>query len=245
MTTMDEPSVSYQSYRKQRSAWTGFLRRFRDWLSLVVLHSCFRFLSLSSAQTLGKGVGRLAYRLLAKDRGIARKNLAIAYPQQPLATREQWVKECFQHYGQFLFEFLLLHRIKEQPERYLQVRNAHILTHAYAQNQGVILLGLHFGNWEYVTPYMASRQLPFHFITKNYAQNGINKLVRNKREDAGVRVILREQADTMQRIYTCLEQHEILYVLIDQDTRVASMHVPYFGLPAKSAVTVLHRCKAA
>ena len=113
MTTMDEPSVSYQSYRKQRSAWTGSLRRFRDWLSLVVLHSCFRFLSLSSAQTLGKGVGRLAYRLLAKDRGIARKNLAIAYPQHPLATREQWVKECFQHYGQFLFEFLLMQGLME------------------------------------------------------------------------------------------------------------------------------------
>ena len=231
---MPNTPISYQQYKKKHSAWTRHFRNFRDWLTLLIFNFLFQFLSISSAQTLGKMLGRFAYRVLKKEKGIVLQNLRFAYPHQTEKKLEQWTKDCFLHYGQFLFEFALLEQIKNNLQTYVTIKNGEILKNAYMQNQGVILLSLHLGNWEYLCPYLTSQNLPFYFITKNYANTGLNQLIRDKRERMGAKIVLRDHEDTRDQIYQCIAQKEILYILIDQDTRVASKYVPFFNIPAKT-----------
>ena len=72
--------------------------------ALWLLH----WLPLSLQAVLGRGLGRLLYRLAGKRRRIALRNLELCFPEQPLAWREQLAHEHFQWLGRSILERGLL-----------------------------------------------------------------------------------------------------------------------------------------
>jgi len=72
--------------------------------ALWLLH----WLPLSLQAVLGRGLGRLLYRLADKRRRIALRNLELCFPEQPLAWREQLAHEHFQWLGRSILERGLL-----------------------------------------------------------------------------------------------------------------------------------------
>src|SRR5437763_16498203 len=57
---------------------------------------------------LGRAVGDLAYRSLQRQREIALRNLAAAYPGWSEAEVRRVARACFRHLGKNLMEFLAL-----------------------------------------------------------------------------------------------------------------------------------------
>ena len=68
----------------------------------------FHWLPLGTQAWLGRGLGRLLYRLAARRRRIALRNLALCFPHQTSAQHEQLAREHFQWLGRSLLERGLL-----------------------------------------------------------------------------------------------------------------------------------------
>ena len=68
----------------------------------------FHWLPLATQALLGRGLGRLLYLLATRRRSIARRNLALCFPDRSPAQREQLAREHFEWLGRSLLERGLL-----------------------------------------------------------------------------------------------------------------------------------------
>jgi KDO2-lipid IV(A) lauroyltransferase len=61
-------------------------------------------LPLSWVRGLGTAVGWVLYALAVPRRRVVMANLALCFPQQPLAVRKRWARECFVYFAQAWFD---------------------------------------------------------------------------------------------------------------------------------------------
>ncbi len=227
---------TYDEFKKSRPEWTTSIRRELEYLVFKFGLFLGKKLSVPLLQKFGKGVGSVAYRVLRKDRGIVEKQLKLIFPELDDAERKQWTRECFGHFGQMLFEFLCLPQIINNQEKLVHVENEDALTNAVNAEKGVILLGMHMGNWELITTYAKRTGLVMTAATANVPDQRINELIISQREQSNMEIMPRGTSMSSRKLFRCLRNKNILILIIDQDTNVPSTWVPFFGIPAKTPV---------
>ena len=230
------PQPTYDEFKKNRPAWTTSIRRGLE-------YNLFRFglylgkkLSISQLQKLGLGIGSFAYHVLRKDRGIIIKQLKLIFPELSDVKRKQWTRECFRHFGQMLFEFMCLPQIINDQENMIRVENEAALMSAVNTGKGVILLGMHMGNWELITAYAKRTGLFMTAATANFPDQRINQLMISQRKLENMEIMPRGTGMSSRKLFRCLKNKNILILIIDQDTNVPSTWVPFFGIPSKTPV---------
>ena len=230
------PKPSYDEFKKNRPAWTTSIRRGLEYILFRFGLYLGKKLSISQLQKLGKGIGNLAYHVLRKDRGIVIKQLKLIFPELNRTKREKWTKECFRHFGQMLFEFLCLQQIINNQDNLIRIENEAALTNAVNEGKGVILLGMHMGNWELITAYAKRTGLFMTAATANSPDQRINQLMIRQRKLVNMEIMPRGTGMSSRKLFRCLKNKNILILIIDQDTNVPSIWVPFFGIPAKTPV---------
>src|SRR5688572_4376551 len=86
-------------------------RAFRNWLlyrALLLAAALGRRLSLPAARRWGRRVGKLAWRLVPRERRKALRGLETAFPEKSARERETIAREAFEHLGISLFEIAWL-----------------------------------------------------------------------------------------------------------------------------------------
>ena len=227
---------TYDEFKKNRPAWTASIRRGLEYIVFRFGLYLGKKLSISQLQKLGLGIGNFAYHVLRKDRGIVIKQLKLIFPELNDAKREQWTRECFQHFGQMLFEFLCLPQIINDQENLISVENEDALMNAVNAGKGVILLGMHMGNWELITAYAKRTGLFMTAATANFPDQRINQLMISQRKLENMEIMPRGTGMSSRKLFRCLKNKNILILIIDQDTNVPSTWVPFFGIPSKTPV---------
>ena len=230
------PQPSYDEFKKNRPAWTTSIRRGLEYILFRFGLYLGKKLSISQLQKLGLGIGNFAYHVLRKDRGIVIKQLKLIFPELNDAKREQWTRECFRHFGQMLFEFLCLPQIINDQENLIRVENEAVLTNSVNAGKGVILLGMHMGNWELITAYAKRTGLFMTAATANFPDQRINQLMISQRKLENMEIMPRGTGMSSRKLFRCLKNKNILILIIDQDTNVPSTWVPFFGIPSKTPV---------
>ena len=102
--------------------------------------------------------------------------------------------------------------------------------------KGVILLGMHIGNWELITAYAKRKGLVMTAATANVPDKRINQLMISQRKLENMEIMPRGTGMSSRKLFRCLKNKNILILIIDQDTNVPSTWVPFFGIPAKTPV---------
>jgi KDO2-lipid IV(A) lauroyltransferase len=93
----------------------------------------------------------------------------------------------------------------------------------------VVFVSGHVGNWELLARRVASEGFPCQSIAKETSDPRLTALVGRFRARGGVRSIWRGQEGAARHMLRALKNGEILGLLIDQDTKVQSFFVPFFG----------------
>jgi Lauroyl/myristoyl acyltransferase len=230
------PQPTYDEFKKNRPAWTTSIRRGLEYIFFRFGLYLGKRLSLSQLQKLGLVIGNFAYLVLRKDRGIVIKQLKLIFPELNNEKLEQWTRECFKHFGQMLFEFLSLPKIINDQENLMRVENEAALINAVNAGKGVILLGMHMGNWELITAYAKRTGLFMTAATANFPDHRINQLMIRQRKLVNMEIMPRGTGMSSRKLFRCLKNKNILILIIDQDTNVPSIWVPFFGIPAKTPV---------
>jgi Kdo2-lipid IVA lauroyltransferase/acyltransferase len=187
------------------------------------------------AQALGRAIGSAAFHLAPGERGKGLASLSVAFPEMPEAERLELVRRCFRHLGTAGLEMAIaprlgvagLDRLVHLPPDALGV-----LQSAQARGKGVVCIAAHLGNWELHAWSFVRHGLPLHAVGKENVDPRLNRLVDRFRSRGGLRNVWRGQPGAAVAMLRALRRGELLAMLIDQDTNVQNVFVPFFGKPA-------------
>jgi KDO2-lipid IV(A) lauroyltransferase len=209
-------------------------KRVKRRLRYLVLRAALALLSRLSwarAGRLGEALGGLGYRLAGAQRRRALSSLATAFPEKSPAEREALARAAFRHLGRALLELACVGELDRDPDRFIDWPKAdrEALATALGRGLGVVFITGHVGNWELLARRVALAGFPAQSIAREASDPDTTALVEGFRLRGGVRSIWRGQPGAARQMLRALKAGEILGLVIDQDTKVQSVFVPFFG----------------
>lgn len=169
-------------------------------------------------------------------RRIGMTNLAIAFPDKPLAERRRILRRSFLNLGRMAAELAHLPRLTDAQLREM-VRFADEAWWAEAvgweRSSGVLVLSGHFGNWELLVYAHGRRGHPVHMVHRAIANPLVDAWLHALRAPAGTHMIRKSGA--AQSVLKALRDRALLVLPIDQNsTRNLGVFVDFFGVPAST-----------
>lgn len=182
-------------------------------------------------------LGRLAYYFAAETRQLTIRHLTLAFGKE---KNEQEIRalarKTFEMLGKNTGEILRTSRITtiEELEEFLVVDGFENFDAANKKGKGVIFLTAHLGAFDLQVTTMAMRGLNPNIIGTPLKDERLNDLLWNYRNKHGAIAI--ERGRETFRMIKILKSGGSVALLIDQDTKVKSRFVNFFGMPAATPV---------
>jgi KDO2-lipid IV(A) lauroyltransferase len=211
---------------------TPLLKRLRRSVRSVLVGAVIRLLELlplGPALRLGGAVGRLAHRVAGGTRRLAAEHVAQAFPEKTEAERDAIVRGMFVHLGRTVLELAAIHSFDARLDTYIELSPPDLLKQVMARGKGMVFVTGHVGSWELLARRIARSGVPNAVIAKANSDRRLNALLERFRKEGGVTTLWREDPDTGRAIIRTFRAGRALGLLIDQDTRVQGVFVPFFG----------------
>ncbi|HEV2837556.1 MAG TPA: lysophospholipid acyltransferase family protein [Pyrinomonadaceae bacterium] len=187
----------------------------------------------STAMTLGRTVGKLAYLLASDLRRTGTTNLRLAFPEKSEEERKQLLRECFDSLGRQLGLFSQLStRSLEQLQSLIEPHGLEHLEAAKAQmNGGLILFTAHLGAWELTSFGPSLFGHSFSFLVRRIDNPKIEQFVDRTRMRFGNETI--DKLSAARSMLKLLRSNGILGLLPDLNALDSeAIFVDFFGTPA-------------
>jgi len=215
------------------------LKRAKRFLRYLVVRAAVAVLGLLPARLasgLGAAFGSLAYAVAFGERRKALASLAVAFPAKSEDERRAMARACFRHLGRAVAELVCVEQLDRNVDAWVEwpAESRAVLDAALARKKGVVFISGHVGSWELLARRVALAGYPCQTIAKETSDPRLTALVEKFRSSAKLKSIWRGQPGAVKDMLRALKGGEILGLLIDQDTRVQSVWVPFFGRPAKT-----------
>lgn len=186
-------------------------------------------LPLRPALAVGFAAGWIAHRFAFGTRRLALAHLALAFPEKTEAEREAIAQGMFVNLGRSALEFAAVRSFDARLGEYVELSPPTLLNEVIARGKGMVFVTGHVGNWELLARRIARAGIPNAVIAKASSDTALNAAAERVRAEGGVTTLWRESADTGRAIIRTFRQGKALGLLIDQDTKVQGVFVPFFG----------------
>jgi Kdo2-lipid IVA lauroyltransferase/acyltransferase len=197
----------------------------------------FGLLSQGLALAVGRILGRLAWRLSGRDRRRALEHLAFAFPDLSEEDRGRIARASFLAAGMNLAELLhVLKRSQREILRHLEIEGWDNVAAAKASGRPILILTGHCGNWELIGTALHEGGVPPAAVARPLDDPGLQQLLVDLRDHLGTTTIARGTRGAARQLLEVLRRGGALAMLIDQDTKVDGVWVPFFGRPAFTPV---------
>lgn len=209
-------------------------KRLKRAVRSALLRAAIRLLArlpLRPALALGAAAGRLAWIVAPRQRRLMLEHLALAFPERSAEERGAIARASLVHLGQVAMEVVTARRNVPRIEEYVSFAPGaeDLLRRAMARGEGVIYVAGHIGNWELMARRLAVVAQPNAVIARRNADERLNRLVEQFRREGGNATLWREDPATGRALIKLFREGGGLGILIDQDTRVQGVFVPFFG----------------
>jgi KDO2-lipid IV(A) lauroyltransferase len=197
----------------------------------------FGLLPRRAVLAIGSALGSLAWSLSGRDRRRALDHLAQALPERTEAERRAIARDCFRQSGMNLSE--LLHFFKRDRHDILaavEVEGWDSIQAARATGRSILILTGHCGNWELIGTVLHNGGVPPAAVARPLDDPALQKIVVDLRAHLGTTTIARGTRGAARQLLEVLRGGGALAMLIDQDTKVDGVWVPFFGRPAFTPV---------
>lgn len=190
-------------------------------------------LPLRLARACGAALGEVAFHAVRRERALAMRNLAQAFPDWPARQRKRTTRAMFHHLGRIVFEMLWLPRFDAATrERTTELVGVEQFRALMARGRGAIAITAHHGNWEWAAVCVATLGVDLSALQRERNEADINRFVTELRARHGIRTIDRGSTAAAREMIQSLRRGGLLAFLIDQNIRAESAKVPFFGRPA-------------
>jgi KDO2-lipid IV(A) lauroyltransferase len=213
------------------------LTRARRALRTVALRGLVAFLShlpLRAALALASLVSAVTWRVAGGTRRRMLAQLAIAFPERSPEEREALGRRSLRHLAWLAAEMVAVRSFDAALERYVTFApgSEARLREALAQGRGLVLVSGHVGHWELLARRLVRGGISTATVARSGTSPVLHEFLSRFRAEGGFEVFLRDDPGTARAIIRCLRQGRALGLLIDQDTDVQGVFVPFFGRPA-------------
>jgi KDO2-lipid IV(A) lauroyltransferase len=167
---------------------------------------------------------------------IARESLALRYGEAGVAAK---VRAVFRELGHLAAEIPLLERKEsgDLGELVRTVEGREHLDRAMADPRGVLLLGVHGGNWELLAHLLPQIGIhPLHAVYRPLDNPILEERLRASRERHGAQPIARKNAS--RHVMAALRRGETVAMLLDQHTKKGTVQLPFLGEPARVSTSL-------
>jgi KDO2-lipid IV(A) lauroyltransferase len=202
-------------------------------LTVVRLISLVPF-SIRSA--IGWCLGYVAGLLPLRERQLTLLQLKVFMPEVSAA---RITPRVFANAGRTLMESLSLKPMITKLDSRIQCDAWPTVQEWISDERPIITLTAHTGNWDLLAGYVIARGIPLTTIGREARNPSAQRVLRAIREGYGIETIWRSDRTGLKRLIQCLKERRVIAALIDQDTRVESIPVPFFGTPAKTPVSLI------
>ncbi|PZR09152.1 MAG: lipid A biosynthesis acyltransferase [Archangium gephyra] len=212
------------------------VKRYVRYLLLRALLVPVQLIPLSFASWLGERLGKLAFIVAGGERRKALESLRIAFPEQSEEERSKLARRSFGELGRTLLEMVRIRAFDARRHEYVEwdASSRAAMDAALARGKGVVFVTGHCGNWELLARYVALEGYAAAVVGKETSDPNTTKLLERFRTSGNLRVIWRGAPGAAKDLLRTLKTNAILGLLIDQDTKVQSVWVPFFGKLAKT-----------
>ncbi|WP_045728579.1 lauroyl acyltransferase [Xanthomonas sp. GPE 39] len=188
---------------------------------------------------LADGLAWLWRRMDARESRVVRRNLELAYPELLPSERIALHHDVLRSTARQAFETLVLWT-RPPAQNLARLRQRHgqeLYDAALACGRGVIVAAPHFGNWELLNQWLASRG----DITIVYRvpESAIgDAFLQRVRHGEGVRQV-RAEGPAVRQLFKVLKDGGAVGILPDQQPKAGDgVFAPFFGVPALTMTLV-------
>ncbi len=166
---------------------------------------------------LCEGAMSLVWAIDRKHRRIARVNLRIAFPEMDDGEARRIIRRCYMRMGTSAAEFIHIPRMDDRYIReHFRIEGLeHLRESTERQGRPVMAMTGHFGNWEMLPHVYGSVVAPAAFIVRPLRSPILDRIVTERRERAGNKVIRKE--DSAKEVMKFLRRKVPVGILIDQN----------------------------
>lgn len=182
-------------------------------------------------------LGRIAYNFTSETRKLTLKHLSMAFKDKNETEIKVLAKRVFEYLGKNSGEMLRASATIDDENDLNKILTVHGYEHyerAHAKGKGVIFLTCHLGAFDLQITVMALRGLNPNIIGTPLKNAKLNDLLWNYRNKHGAIAI--ERGRETFRMIKILKSAGSVALLIDQDTKVKTRFVNFFGMPAATPV---------
>lgn len=182
-------------------------------------------------------LGGMAYHFANRSRKLATTHLNMAYSKEKSdAEIKAIAKQVFVMMGKNAGDIIRAFTVHTLADfdKIRVVHGAEIAERAFAKGKGVIFLTAHFGAFEFVATELAFRGYKPLIIGTPMKDERLTNLLWEQRNKMGASAI--ERGKETVRLIKTLKSGGTIAILIDQDTRVKSVFVDFFGMPCATPI---------
>lgn len=221
-----------------------FFKKIRNsflYLFIILLKFIILFIPWFAGRIIGNMIGHIFYYLAIKERNKIFKNLDIVYGKDTLSNKQkkEFAKKTCANLGIGFFEFakfstwsptIISSLVKE-------VIGLEYLQKAVKEGKSFISITPHMSNWE-ITPVYARFKFGWPIVAaigKKIFDKRLEKIVYTTRVKSGYKIYDKDNI-SKDMIKGLKSGKMIIGILVDQDTSVESMIIPFLGIPAKTPI---------
>lgn len=220
--------------------WKDIRRGIKYPILVALIKFCIFCVSFCPRKWLLKGagaLGKLAFRLIKKERVKTIKNLTLIYGDTFSSEHiHNMAEEVFVNQALNFIDYVYtLHYVRlEQFSNIIEIKGEEHLRKAYDEKQGVICLMSHTGSWEFSAILPSLMGYETTALSRALPNPRIDKLIVKARTNRGMKNIGRGKA--YPHLIEALAKKECLIIMIDQDTHTPGVFVDFFGKRAYTPV---------
>lgn len=200
-----------------------------EYIIFLSFSKFFQLLGLNLSRKFSFLIAVLFFYIIPIRKKTVLGNLHNAFPEYDEKKLKSIAFGSYKSFAITLSEILYLPAMsKEDIEKQIDCSNLDLIRTKYEENNGVILLSAHFGNWEFMATSLAAQlNIPFSGVIKPqrnpYVTNWMNK-ARTKWNNEIVPLGI-----SIRQTYQTLKDKKIVAMVADQRGPEESIKINFFG----------------
>lgn len=119
-------------------------------------------------------------------------------------------------------------------DKFISVDNPELFSQLKEHPGSILALTAHTSNWELLAGYAAKQGFTISAVGRMARRSVLQPVLSSIRLNNGVTTIWRAGKGTLRQLMALFSTRSVIAALVDQDTRVASELIPFFGAPART-----------
>ncbi|MDI6782549.1 MAG: hypothetical protein QME64_00450 [bacterium] len=180
------------------------------------------------AKKIASCLAILGYYLVAKNRNRTLTNLKNIYSSQLTGPQlTALAKATYIHWAKCVIELLSLEKFSQaQLEHLVRIEGLEYIEQAKNQNQGIVCVLAHYGNWELLGAYFAKvYKENISVVANELYDKKIDKLLNVLRANVGLTIL--PPGNAVKSSLEALRKNQVLAIMADYDGGGETLNLPF------------------